>query len=85
MNPCFNAPEKRKRRLSAMERLRQKVQRDDVKFYTPDDLEEINDSASLRNIMRFYNSVKNLTNDNDRLYVQLMRLKVWCRMLDLRG
>ena len=84
MNPCFNAPEKRKRRLSAMERLRQKVQRDDVKFYTPDDLEEINDSASLRNIMRFYNSVKNLTNDNDRLYVQLMRLKVWCRMLDLR-
>lgn len=84
MNSCPNAPERRKRRLSAMDRLRAKVIRKDVKYYSADDIEEIDDRSSLRAIMRHFTSLTNLYNDSERLYVQLMRLKVWCRLLSLR-
>ena len=85
MKPCPDAPKvKGNRRSSVWESLRKNIEASAVRFYTPEDIDEINDVQSLINIQRFYRQYKHCTNEMEVLYVQLMRLRIWYRLMELR-
>ena len=84
MKKCPNAPERHDNFLRpAWERLRQRVKRESVAFYTPDDVAEIQSKETLERVLYFFNRISTFVDDVEETYVCIMRICLFKRIMEL--
>ena len=84
MKKCPNAPLRhRKPHRPVWEQLRRKIKRRDITFYTPHDIIELQDKETLERVLNFYNRIGMFVDDVEEMYVCLMRLCLFKRIMEL--